>query len=210
MNIEQDQARRLRELARQFRASHDPTPRATLVVLVAGGYPRVGVTTIVARLAAELSRLSLNVELQPVDAMRDDQHVDADIALIDAGVGYSRRAAAIWNQADLALLVATDAPEVVLETYAALKLAKAQHPALPVWLLPNQCTDQLVAEVLCRRISESCERFLGTAIPAAPWLPLWNTEAEPTDGSVDVAKLARFLRESMLSSRSLELVKHAA
>ena len=210
MNIEQDQARRLRELARQFRASHVPKPRATLVVLVVGGYARVGVTTVVARLAAELSRQALKIESQLPDAMPGVQRHDTDIVLIDAGVGYSQCTEAIWNQANLALLVTTDGREVVLATYAALKLAKAEHPALPVWLLPNQCTDQHAAEVLCRRISESCERFLGTAIPAAPWLPLWNTEAEPTDGAVNVAKLARFLRERVLSFRSVEFVEHAA
>lgn len=200
MNMEHDQARRLRELVRQSRPSHAEKPCAAPIVTVAGGCAHVGATTVVARLAAELLRQSLKVELQSAEAVRAELPSDADIVLIDAGVGYSQRTAAMWNRACLVLLVTTDVRDAVLATYATLKLARTENLAIPVWLVPNQCVDAQAAENLCRRISGSCERFLGGAVPAATWLPKWAAEDESPVVSSNFATLARLVRDRTLSA----------
>jgi MinD-like ATPase involved in chromosome partitioning or flagellar assembly len=135
---------------------------------------------------------------------------ESDIRLIDAGPGYSDRTVSIWKQADLMLLAATSAREVVLATYAAIKLAKANYVAAPIWLLPNQCFDAHEAEILHRRISESCERFLGCAIPVAPWLPNWDPKRESSETPTTMAELARFCRDQISPPRSWELGHGAA
>ena len=210
MNMEHDQAQRLRELARQSRPCRAEKPRAAPIVTVAGGYPHVGVTTVVAQLAAELSRQFLKVELQSAADSRSELPSAADIVLVDAGVGFSQRTAPMWNRASSVLLVTTDAREAVLATYATLKLARTENPAIQICLVPNQCRDKQSAELLCRRISESSERFLGAAVPAAPWLPKWPADDESLAASSNITALVQFVRKRSLSALPMEVSLRAA
>ena len=198
MNIVQDQARKLRELVRHVDGTRVSERRSPAVVTIVGGCPQVGVTSIVTRLAAELARQSTRTAIQPGDKSLDDTSTGADIVLIDGGAGCSQEAASRWSNLDLVLLVVTGAREALLKTYETLKVATLANRNLPIYLVPNQCLDASEAESIHQRISVSCERFLGFAVPAATWMPMLHFESQPEDSNPNLVKLARFVIEHTL------------
>jgi MinD-like ATPase involved in chromosome partitioning or flagellar assembly len=208
MNTQHDQARRLRELARQTRDGSAATMRVPAMIVVAGGCAGVGATTVSSQLAKELGHQWLNVELQAKWLEENQARCNADIVLIDAGAGSSPQIVQLWKRAGLVLLVTTPMQEAVLGAYAALKLANCEQCRTPIYLLPNRCADELEADVLHRRISDSCHRFLDREIAAAPWLPEWETNLQSKKQSV--ALLARFVCELVSPSSQANKFRQAA
>jgi MinD-like ATPase involved in chromosome partitioning or flagellar assembly len=193
MNMEHDQAQRLRELVREFRTSLPSESCAPIVVAVAGGSSKVGATTVTKLLAAEFSRKSINYKLLQSSEELNGDKSEADIILIDVGAGYTERTSPIWQQADLVLLVTTEKQEAVLATYSTLKRAKSASRSLPIWLVANRCEDACAAESLYQRMANSCMRFLGCSVSGAPWLPIWNAIEESSTAGSSVAGLAQFV-----------------
>lgn len=199
MTTEQDQARRLRELVRESSRLRFVESRARVAVVVAGGCPQVGTTTITHCLAAELDR-----QTKP----SCESHEDRSIVLIDAEAGYTDQTSAHWHDADLVLLVTTPDRDAVLETYATLKKARADLSHVPIYLVVNRCESYEVASDVGNRISESSERFLGIPVPMSGWIPEFEKRALSANPSV--AELARFLLDCPKAAKAMQASEAAA
>jgi MinD-like ATPase involved in chromosome partitioning or flagellar assembly len=210
MNMQHDQARRLRELAQEARTNLTLESRAPTVVAIAGGGSQVGATTVAKLLAAEFSRRSLSTKLLEASEGWDRQQSGTDLLLIDAGAGYSDRTAPIWQLANLVLVVTTGEQEAVLATYSTLKRAKSANYTLPIWLVANRCENAFAAEVLYQRISDSCRKFLRCSVSRAPWLPRWDANEEPSAAGSRVAALAQLICNQTSSARLPALSQQAA
>jgi flagellar biosynthesis protein FlhG len=96
----------------------------------------------------------------------------ADWLLVDAGNQPGELPARLWSAAEQVLLVTSTEAAAVMDTYALVKtLLKRQSLRAPLALVVNQAADQAEASDVCRRIDQSCRRFLGLSVPLAGWLP---------------------------------------
>jgi flagellar biosynthesis protein FlhG len=94
-----------------------------------------------------------------------------DWFLIDAGHRPSELAARLWSAAEQILLVTSPDAAAVMDTYALVKtLLTRQALNRPVSLVVNQAADEAAAADVCRRIDQSCRRFLGLGVELAGWL----------------------------------------
>jgi flagellar biosynthesis protein FlhG len=97
----------------------------------------------------------------------------ADWLVVDAGHEAGDISARLWKAAEQVLLVTSPDAAAVMDTYALVKtLLKEQPPALPLALVVNQAADAAIAADVCRRIDQSCRRFLGLSVRLAGWIPL--------------------------------------
>jgi MinD-like ATPase involved in chromosome partitioning or flagellar assembly len=71
----------------------------------------------------------------------------------------------------LVLLVTTADSSALLDCYATIKRSVADGAGPDIRVVVNQCDDGRAAGDAHRRLSESCQRFLGRAVPAVPALP---------------------------------------
>ena len=203
-----DQAAELR-LLMQGGADERRLPRS---LVVAGGKPGCGATTIAVRLAARCG-LAPTWSMSDVLAGRKNIHEtlvrgpaglqvlaggfpDAkheppsrrqierllkqmqslvphtDWFLIDAGHRASELAARLWSAAEQILLVTSPDAVAVMDTYALVKtLLTRQAVSQPMLLVVNQAAGEASAADVCRRIDQSCRRFLGLGVELAGWLP---------------------------------------
>lgn len=96
----------------------------------------------------------------------------ADWLLVDAGNQPGEITARLWAAAEHVLLVTSPDAVAVMDTYALIKtLLKRQSLSAPLALVVNQAADEAAANDVCRRIDQSCRRFLGLSVPLAGWLP---------------------------------------
>ncbi len=95
-----------------------------------------------------------------------------DWFLIDAGQRASELAARLWSAAEQIVLVTSPDAAAVMDTYALVKTLLTRQPLhQPVSLVVNQAIDEAAAADVCRRIDQSCRRFLGLGVELAGWLP---------------------------------------
>jgi flagellar biosynthesis protein FlhG len=105
----------------------------------------------------------------------------ADWVLVDAGNQPGEIAGRLWAAAEHVLLVTSPEAAAVMDTYALVKtLLKRQSLAAPLALVVNQAADEAEAADVCRRIDQSCRRFLGLSVPLAGWLPC-DSQILPAD-----------------------------
>lgn len=163
-----DQATRLRHLAHDLQHERD-NPSAYRIV-VSGGKPGVGVTTIAANLVEVLRldgvRAALATETRPqqADAL-------ADVLLFDAS-RIANPQPQLWQTADEVLLVTTPDLVAVMDTYAAIKLQLPAHQPPRLRLIVNQTMAASQTADVHQRLARSCERFLQTEIEALGEVPL--------------------------------------
>lgn len=99
-------------------------------------------------------------------------HAEYDYVLVDTPRGMSEASLRFCRACDRTLLVTTDEPTALTNTYAWFKVASLEEQALPVWLLANATDDPHLKS----RFIALCERFLGRA-------PLWAGQV-PKDPQV--------------------------
>jgi len=115
----------------------------------------------------------------------------ADWVLIDAGSEPGELTARLWSAAEHVLLVTSPEAAAVMDSYALVKtLLKRQSLSGPLALVVNQAADEAEADDVCRRIDQSCRRFLGLSVPLAGWLPAAD-DAAPL--ATAVGKVAEFV-----------------
>jgi flagellar biosynthesis protein FlhG len=95
-------------------------------------------------------------ELGEAGAVHD--HILLDLG---AGVGRSVRRMAAW--ADALLVLSTDEPTSLTDSYATLKLYAADRPGGDARLIVNQATGQAAGERTAETLTRVCKTFLGRA-----------------------------------------------
>ena len=95
----------------------------------------------------------------------------ADLVVLDGGNGLHPWTRRLWHTCHELVLVSSPDNNVVLDTYAAMKVAL--DPARPprVHLLVNSSSGEAEAAEVHARIRRSCLRFLGFDLPHWHWLP---------------------------------------
>jgi MinD-like ATPase involved in chromosome partitioning or flagellar assembly len=101
----------------------------------------------------------------------------ADVAIVDAGSGVTPWARRFWRQARLALVVTTPDDRAIMHCYATLKLAASIDSDAEVRIVVNRCDRPLTGVGVHQRLSSACQRFLGSAVTAAPSLPCHTNSA---------------------------------
>src|SRR5436189_141124 len=149
-----DQATRIHELMVRASGPAHRRERGPGTVVISGGRPGVGATTLAVNLAAALAQ----------DAHRG--------VLVDAGNQPSEFTARLWSAADRVLLVTSPDAVAVMDTYALIKTLLSRHslrqsPTLVV----NQAANDSTAADVHRRIDQSCRRFLGISVEFAGGVP---------------------------------------
>lgn len=99
-------------------------------------------------------------------------HAEYDYVLVDTPRGLSEASLRFCRACDRTLLVTTDEPTALTNTYAWFKVASLEEQALPVWLIANGTDDPHLQS----RFTALCERFLGRA-------PFWAGQV-PRDPQV--------------------------
>jgi flagellar biosynthesis protein FlhG len=95
-----------------------------------------------------------------------------DWFLIDAGHRASELSGRLWTACERILLVTSPDAAAVMDTYALVKtLLTRQALSRPMSLVVNQAAGEAAAADVCRRIDQSCRRFLGLGVELAGWLP---------------------------------------
>lgn len=84
-------------------------------------------------------------------------HAEYDYVLVDTPRGMSEASLRFCRACDRTLLVTTDEPTALTNTYAWFKVATLEAETLPVWLLANGTDDPH----LKTRFLALCDRFLG-------------------------------------------------
>jgi MinD-like ATPase involved in chromosome partitioning or flagellar assembly len=136
------------------------------------------------RFAAELSALSR----------------DVDLILLDCGHGMNAWIDRLWQLARDVLLVATPAPQCILDAYAAVKLSQHQRLHNKLRLLINRTLDQAEVPPLAARFDATCQRFLFVTPKPAWSLPAITRNNEPFERALRLlaADIACDLRVSAL------------
>lgn len=86
-------------------------------------------------------------------------HASYDYVLVDTPRGLSDAALRFCRACDRTLLVTSDEPTSITNSYAWFKLATLEQSSFPVWMVANQTDD----EQLESRFLGLCDRFLGTS-----------------------------------------------
>jgi len=99
-----------------------------------------------------------------------------DVLILDTGAGIGPMVRACASSADVTLVVATPEPTSIADAYALIKSLWQQSrrtgvPLRAPRLLVNQATSVSEAHDVHARISGVAERFLGTQIRLAGWVP---------------------------------------
>jgi flagellar biosynthesis protein FlhG len=84
-------------------------------------------------------------------------HAHYDFVVVDTPRGISDAALRFCLACDRTVLVTSDEPTSITNTYAWFKLATLEAPELPVWLIANATSDV----TLHGRFGDLCQRFLG-------------------------------------------------
>lgn len=88
-----------------------------------------------------------------------DLHTHYDYVLVDTPRGISDAALQFCMACDRTLLVTTDEPTSITNSYAWFKIAGMDSPSFPIWLVANGTADR----ELYSRFRHLCERFLDRA-----------------------------------------------
>ncbi|TWT65403.1 Flagellum site-determining protein YlxH [Posidoniimonas polymericola] len=91
--------------------------------------------------------------------------------VLDVGVGMKPWTEPLWRRACRVALVTTPDKLSVLDAYAAAKLARGEGVDTEAGLLVNRATDAPAAQGVHRRVEQTCQRFLGAAMPMLGWAP---------------------------------------
>lgn len=94
----------------------------------------------------------------------------ADLIIVDIGEAASDTATYHWSAADLVCLVTTPETSSVMGTYAVIKRQLTENQPADVRLIINHTDDKAASDVF-RRISRSCQRFLGLSLLQGGALP---------------------------------------
>ena len=116
----------------------------------------------------------------------------ADWMLVAAGNQPGEIMARLWMSAEQVLLVSSPDAAAVMDSYALVKTLLKRHSlAAPLALVVSHAADDAEARDVCRRIDQSCRRFLGLSVPLAGWLPPGPAAAPATEAAI--AQLVEFL-----------------
>ncbi|MCS7305099.1 MAG: hypothetical protein NZ602_08345 [Thermoguttaceae bacterium] len=232
----QDQASQLRQWVRQQAGCEAVSGnRGPRLVVVLGGHPGVGATTLAMNLTAALSAAGLrsvllDLDLGRADASRwcrlqsretladviccgrtlldvlqtgpdgfsvlpgigPDQPVLADpryicqrildglrtlsgwaeIVVVDLGSQLAVWTRALWRSGDCRLVVTSSAQNILMDTYAMLKLLSTQLGLLPVHVVINRAATETEAQEVYERLARTCLRFLALPVSRAGFVPI--------------------------------------
>jgi len=138
-------------------------------------------------------------------------HAQADVVILDAGSGMSPWVQQLWKSAQQILLVSTDEPVAMMDSYAAVKLSPWGDVDGKVRLVINQCNDSQAAKILGGRFEATCRRFLGINVAPAVALTthpdILTTVTRPNEHQADrdFRQSIRLLAADVMST-SLALV----
>ena len=109
------------------------------------------------------------------------QSIEQATVIVDAGTGWNDVAQAFVGQSKNVVVTATDSASI-MDAYVILKLGSKQgFPNCPDIVI-NKTIDAASSESASRRLSESCERFLGVTIQIKGSVPLDSGLVQSTDG----------------------------
>ncbi len=261
----QDQASRLRQWVRQY-GSEGAGSRMPRLVVVLGGRPGVGATTLAMNLAAAFSATGLRSVLLDAamgradatrrcglrsqetladvvsagrtladilqrvpegfyvapgvgpgqrligDARYSSQRILeglrrlggwAEIVLADLGTGLSAWMRALWRAADCRLVVTSPEQNILMDTYATIKLLTTQVALAPIHLVVSRAVQKEAQEVY-ERLARTCLRFLALPVSYAGFVPVEESLAEKEEEQ----KLAMPWRLAGRSAEPIQQIAH--
>jgi len=95
-----------------------------------------------------------------------------DIMLIDVGCGASESMGAYWQVADQVVLVTSPDDASVMDTYATIKVLHPGNESVQLGIVVNLAKSEAIATSVYKRISRSCQRFLGIDLAAIGSVPV--------------------------------------
>ena len=117
-------------------------------------------------LSEDLTEFTYRRFLNQLNQLNDQ----ADLIIVDIGEAADDAATYHWCAADLVCLVTTPETSSVMGTYAVIKRQLTENRSANVRLIINHTDDKTAADVF-RRISRSCQRFLGLSLLQGGALP---------------------------------------
>jgi MinD-like ATPase involved in chromosome partitioning or flagellar assembly len=126
------------------------------LVVVVGGRPGVGATTIARNVAAELANRGIRAEYVGHEVARTIGSQGADYYLLD-----SEGSADFEGLADHLVLVTAPDAGAVTGAYAALKRFRTSDPGLPAGLVVNRISSPGEGAALAERMASAARAFLG-------------------------------------------------
>lgn len=94
-----------------------------------------------------------------------------DFILIDTGAGLSKNVTNFFLAADELIVVTNPEPAATLDAYGLLKVAAEQGRRNGISLVVNRADSQQEAEMVARKLIDTCERFLGAAVSHLGFVP---------------------------------------
>jgi hypothetical protein len=126
------------------------------VIVVTGGSPGSGATTVARCLAAEARRRAIRAVLLEPGGDEEAAPGGAEFYLLDGGVSP-----ALDGLADYLVLVATPDAEAVTGVYSALKRCRRSDPGIPAGLVVNRARSAAEGAALAERVATVSRAFLG-------------------------------------------------
>ncbi|TWU27785.1 MinD/ParA family ATP-binding protein [Bythopirellula polymerisocia] len=151
----------------------------------------------VANEAAEFNPRAMN---RMITELRSLTNI-ADVILIDAGAGMNPWVERFWTASLQILLLCTPQPSVVMDGYAALKLAPWVDVDGKLHLVVNQCSDPVEGMRVSDSFTSTCRRFLGMKLLGeAAVLP---SEKQLSSGAATLSLRSPFRRSLRLLAADL-------
>jgi flagellar biosynthesis protein FlhG len=98
----------------------------------------------------------------------DDQ---LDILLIDTGAGISRNVLSFLLSVQEVIVITTNEPTSITDTYGLIKVLNQSNPNCKVSLVVNMVRNQREAEGVCRKLNMVVEKFLHTQLDYLGYMP---------------------------------------
>jgi|GEM_PF-983191 len=96
----------------------------------------------------------------------------AEMVLVDLGAQLTAWTRSLWRAGDARLIVTTPDQNVLMDTYAALKLLTTQVGLAPVHLVVNLASGPPEAQEVYDRLARTCLRFLALPVSLAGFVPV--------------------------------------
>lgn len=89
---------------------------------------------------------------------------DVDVLIVDVAAGLSPSVLAFMAACQRKLVVLQDTPSSIADAYGMIKVMRAAQPHEEIHVVPNMVSQERQGQVLAARMSEVCEKFLGSGI----------------------------------------------
>lgn len=95
-----------------------------------------------------------------------------EMVLADLGTQLSPWTRALWRAGDCRLVVTSPEQDVLMDTYAAIKVLTRQIGLAPIQVVVNRAAGQTEAQEVYERLAGTCLRFLALPVSQAGFVPV--------------------------------------